>query len=158
MNQKRRPTTQALPTFKQNLRRPSTTILCAVLCLSACSSHKDPNAPPRYASSVIITSYTTTTYPPTHDLTVYNQGDKIPPHKIIAMLSRHGHERDQGKILNAIAWKARQLGAQAIILLDPREPGSEYSAVVAGGFASAKTSKEQPVWRANAIIYTDVTP
>lgn len=134
-------------------------LLILILLLSACSSNKDPNAPPRYASSVIVTSYTTTNYPPTPDLTVYNQGDTIPPHKIIAMLSRHGHERDQGKILNAIAWKARQLGAQAIIILDERPVAAPSTTIAAGVFSTAKSDKkEQPVWRANAIIYTDVTP
>jgi len=55
--------------------------------------------------------------------------------------------------MNAIAWRARHLGADAMIVLPPYAPPTGTAGIAIGQFASAAPAQGQAVFRANAIVF-----
>jgi hypothetical protein len=109
---------------------------------------------PRYASSVQVALYTSETYPPTTELDIFDNLDPLPPHRVLGLLMREGYHRDEGLILTALIWRAKQMGANAIVRLPLRDQDMTYSALRVRDVASAKAEAQQPVWRVHAIRYT----
>jgi hypothetical protein len=74
--------------------------------------------PVRYAKDVQVVLLDSTPRTATKSIRIFETPDDIkrPYHKI-ALLSRSGHREDEGLIDNAFAWRARQIGADGIIIL-----------------------------------------
>jgi hypothetical protein len=128
-------------------------ILLTALTLCACrteyvSSTGEPT--PRYANEVQVARYDATDRQPTAQLEVFSNPQALGnrPYRVIALLTREGYRRDEGLIMNAIAWRARQIGAEGLI---PEGP-------VYGGSPWAHGRWEQPVFRALAIVFSSQPP
>lgn len=113
------------------------------------SSTENPADPaPRYASRINVARYDITQRQPSTAFTVYDESTAITrPFKIIAYLSHGAKPSDSAAMLNAIAWRARQLGADGMVVLQPEDTG--FSVNQFGG------GHRQPVYRANAFVFTD---
>jgi hypothetical protein len=102
--------------------------ICAAAVFAAgCASTPDPNAPPRYGTSVQVVSYDSTPRPFNPDIQVFSNPNDVQgrPRHPIAQLVRVGWPNDQALIQNALIWRAKSLGADAIILLPPQYGGFE---------------------------------
>ena len=119
--------------------------------------------PPRYATDVQVARYETENRAPSARLEVFNSVDALRQrhYRIIALLTREGNREDEGLIMNAIAWRARQLGAEGII-----PPGFIPSTGSTNGpQISVNTSVNIGFWnegnknifRACAIVFTPET-
>jgi hypothetical protein len=126
----------------------STLVLLTSMSLSACRTRDvGPDPAPRYANRIQVARYDLTPRQPTTSFEVLdhiNQAEH--PYKIIAMLSHAAKPSDSGLMINAMAWHARRLGANAMILLTPQDTG--YRSNRWG------SEKDQPIYGANAIIFT----
>jgi hypothetical protein len=96
------------------------TVVCALSFLVAGCHTYDVNGekPVRYANNVQIVLLNSTPRTITKSIQIFETPDDVkrPYHKI-ALLSRSGHREDEGLIFNAFAWRARQIGADGIIIL-----------------------------------------
>ena len=88
----------------------------------------------RYAQHVKIATFDTTPRSPTSKLTVLREAP-IQKHHTIASLTIDGTADKEGNLVNALAWKARQIGADSILLLAPLHP-----------------HRDQWIFRADAIV------
>ena len=123
--------------------------LSTVLMLTGCTSTA-PNGEqvPRYAGRIEVAIYDTTVRPPVKSLDVFDDAASVKrPYKIIALLSHESKPSDSGRMMNAIAFRARQLGADGMIVLPPRATGYQWNGYGGG--------PGQPIYSAQAIIFTD---
>jgi hypothetical protein len=89
-----------------------TTFLLLVGCSSTpISLSGEP--PVRYAQYVKATTYDSTLRPPTKKLTIL-RGVSDQKFHIIATLTINGAPEKEGDLINALAWKGRQIGADSI--------------------------------------------
>ena len=130
-------------------------LLVSSLILTGCHSYDvNSSRPVRYANGVKVLEYDHTQRAPSPTIQIFDRFNPAPAHYVaLASLSRMGYLQDESLIDNALTWRARQLGANGIILLPPEQ--SDYSAGFAiananGGFATGGSS--QPVFRAVAIL------
>ena len=94
-------------------------ILLAALLLTACHSYDvNGDKPVRYAKDVQVALFDSTPRAVSKTVQVFDDANDIkrPYHKI-ALLSRSGHREDEALIDNAFAWRARQIGADGVLLL-----------------------------------------
>src|SRR5690242_1574586 len=102
------------------------TVLLCLSCAVGCAARSggSDDEPVRYANSVSAAMYDTTRRAPVPTLEVFQSDQELAgrPHHVIALLSREGYPRDEGLVMNAIAWRARHLGAGAMIVLPPYAP------------------------------------
>jgi len=124
-----------------------------VLVLSLCPgcsttpSGNPADPAPKYAGRINVARYDVTPRVPSTAFEVFTRADEVQqPYKIIALLSHESKPKDSGLMINAIAWRARQLGADAMILLPPQETGLRWN--------QWGVQKQQPIYSANAIVYT----
>ena len=116
-----------------------------------CKSTNYTERPPRYGTSVQVVAYDSTPRKVNPDFQVFAREADVPqPFKIIAMVCRNAKPQDQGLMMQAISWRAKQLGADAMIVLPPEATG--YSWGMAGNFAGG--GPNQPIYRAHAVVYT----
>lgn len=98
--------------------------LFVIMVATGCSSppeSRNGEAPVRYAQYVKVATFDTTVRPATDKLTVYREKPAFKYHTI-ATLTIDGELEKEGALINAIAWRARQLGADGIIILPPLHP------------------------------------
>jgi len=95
------------------------------LLLPGCATTPDPNAAPRYGTSVQVVSYDSTPRPFNPDIQVYYNPSAVQghPRHPIAQLVRVGWPNDQALIQNAIIWRAKSLGADGVIMFPPQNGG-----------------------------------
>jgi hypothetical protein len=114
------------------------TIVFALSFLVAGCHTYDVNGdkPVRYANDVQIVLLDSTSRTITKSIQIFETPDDVKRsyHKI-ALLSRSGHREDEALILNAFAWRARQIGADGIIMLAPSRGWPDFQ------------------FRANAIVF-----
>lgn len=103
------------------------------------SSSGDP--PVRYAGKVQVATFDSSPRPPTIKLVVIQETPTQKFH-VIAQLTIFGKTQDEGRLANALAWKARQIGADALLML-PRVRQT-------GAFG---IPNDRCVLRANAIVF-----
>ena len=87
--------------------------------LNGCHTYDVASAKPvRYAKEVQVIPLDTAKRAITPSVQIFESAADVqrPCHKI-ALLSRPGHRGDEGLIVNALAWRARQLGADGLVLL-----------------------------------------
>ncbi len=141
--------------------------LSFILVVAAgCSTTPIPTGaekPVRYASSVQVASYDSDTRTSTTRLEVFPSVEAVGQrsYRIIALLARGGNREDEGLIMNANAWRARQLGAEGMIIIDKDASplvNMNTSVRIGGWPGSDKSSKEKPVFRAYAIVFTSLKP
>ena len=102
-------------------------------------------APPR-AGRVDIATYDITERAPVKRLDVYESPEKVTqPYSVIALLTCEGAAAEEGMMMNAILYRARQIGAQGVIVLPAERPGLTANLLFAGN--------DRRVFRANAIVY-----
>ena len=101
--------------------------------------------PPTRAGRVKIASYDSVSRQPTHSLEVYDTPQQIPRlYKVIALLACEGAAHEEGMMVNAINYRARQLGANGVIVLPTDRSGAVFS-----------PQSDRRVFRRKAIVYTD---
>ena len=122
-------------------------ILSILFVLTGCetTSTNIANPVPRYGKSVQVAQYDQTPRNINPDFEVFaSEASVRRPFKIIALVSRHANLQDEGLMMTAIAWRAKQLGADGMIVL--RAAG--------GGFELGNFGGGQPIFRAHAIVWT----
>jgi hypothetical protein len=103
--------------------------------------------PPRYGNSVQVALYDKTPRNIKPEFEVFSREADVPhKFKIIALVSRNANPQDEGLMMAAIAWRAQQLGADGMIVLEPAGGGWKQDAFGA--------SSGQPIFRAHAIVWT----
>ena len=111
-----------------------------------------PNATPapRYGNRIQVAQYDTTSRPINPNFEVFAREEDVPrPFKIIALVSHSANPQDEGLMMTAIAWKAKQIGADGMIILNPHSGGWKSEQI--GNFGGGKS--EEPIFRAHAIIW-----
>ena len=116
----------------------SISFLAGVLIVAGCSSTPPATTsgeqPVRYVQYVKVATFDTTPRSPTSKLNVLREAP-IQKYHAIASLTIDGTADKEGNLVNAIAWKARQIGADSILLLAPLHP-----------------HRDQWIFRADAIV------
>jgi hypothetical protein len=121
---------------------------CAEYTTSSSTGEKIP----RYAGRIQIALYDPTPRQPKPDFEVFADAQSVKrPYRIIALLAHKANPEDEGLMMNAIAYRARKLGADGMIVL-PR-PGRGWKFGQVGDIGSG--GSEEGVYRAHAIIFTD---
>ena len=88
-------------------------------CATPPAQVANSNDPPvRYARYVQVATFDATPRPATTKLNVLQDAPTQKFHPI-AQLTIDGESENEGKLINALAWKARQLGADALLMLPP---------------------------------------
>src|ERR1700733_4908307 len=132
-----------------------------VFVIAGCTTTPAPagaEKPVRYASAVQVARYDSENRTPTASLEMFPSIEAVGqrPYRIIALLTRGGNREDEGLIMNAIAWRARQLGAEGLIAInDSKNPLINVNTTVrVGGWPSSDSgNKEKPLFRAYAIVF-----
>ena len=109
-------------------------LLTLVGCSSAPSVPTSGEQPVRYAQYVKIATFDTTPRSPTSKLNVLREAP-IQKYHAIASLTIDGTADKEGNLVNALAWKARQIGADSILMLAPLHP-----------------HRDQWIFRADAVV------
>lgn len=110
---------------------------CNTMPPATVPSAGDP--PVRYVQYIKVANYDSSTHPATSKLTIFREVPNLKYHTI-ATLTVSGTADKEGALVNALAWKARQLGADSIIILTPSHP-----------------HRDEWIFRADAIL-TDLAP
>jgi hypothetical protein len=136
------------PLHSALVMRANLIFLVSVLFFAGCASAPVNSADPapRYASRIKVAIYDLTPRTPTTSLDVFDAPPSR-PHKVIALLSHKAEPNDSAAMMNAIAWRARQLGAQGMIVLPPQDTGVRWN--------NWGMEKGEPIYSANAIVFTE---
>ena len=130
--------------------KPFCLVFILLACCAGCATTTPvatADKPPRYASRVQVARYDATERSVRPEFAVYADAASVPrPYRIIALVSHNANPEDQALMMQAIAWRARQLGADGMIVLPPISGGWH-----ADGFG---TKSKEPVFSAHAIIFT----
>ena len=118
------------------------------LSLTGCHSY-DTNStkPVRYADGVQVISIDSTPRKFSPTLEVFQNADELkgrPYHKI-ALLSRNGWPDDEGRLINAVIWKAKSIGANGVIMQSPVKGNYEFNAFARSG--------KRTTYKAEAIVF-----
>jgi hypothetical protein len=122
-------------------------LLSTLLLLVGCSStpvSTSGDPPVRYARYVQVATFDFSPRSATAKLDILQTPPTRKNH-VIAELTIDGSAENEGKLINALAWKARQLGADALVVLTP----------VGQRNYDALGIPEETHWifRANAIVF-----
>jgi hypothetical protein len=96
-------------------------LLSILLLIIGCSStpvSTSGETPVRYARYVQVATFDSSPRSATTKLDIL-QTPPIKKNHVIAELTIDGSAENEGKLINALAWKARQLGADAMVVLNP---------------------------------------
>jgi hypothetical protein len=132
-------------------------LVCTLgLCLTGCHTYDvNGDKPVRYASGVQVITYDSTPRPPAKSIQIFDQYNPPPAqYHPIASLSHEGYPNDAHLIYDALEWRARQLGANGIIL-NAEQNLDEHNGVVVGNanFTLGTSSPGHFIFHAVAIIY-----
>lgn len=129
-------------------------MLAALIVAGCATSSQNPGEKPvKHAGRVKAAIYNSVERTPTTHLDVYSNPQSVERlHKVIALLTCEGAAHEEGELVNAINYKARQLGAHGVVVIPPDRP-NEGLVIAHPWFQPA----DRRVFRANAIVYTDTT-
>lgn len=121
--------------------------LLIVATLAGCSTKKSAvaDAPPKYAKHVQCVQYDTTPRPAKESIEVLVQ----PPnrkYKVIALLTAEGSYKEEVVMTRAIVYRARQLGADAVLQMDLSNASTGNGSIY--GHMGGRS-----VFRFNAIVF-----
>jgi hypothetical protein len=93
-------------------------LLLTVALLAGCHSYDyNGHRSVRYAGDVRVLVYDQTPRQPAANIQIFDNLNPPPAkYKVIARLGRDGNRSDETRILGALAWRARQLGANGMIV------------------------------------------
>ena len=97
--------------------------------------------------------YDTTTRTKTTHLDIYDTKPPERPYKVIALLTCEGAPKEEVVMTRAIFYRARMLGADAMLSADTSFGDSEIGLGGHGGFGLLGGTR--CVFRARAVVYTD---
>jgi hypothetical protein len=123
-------------------------LILAALIVAGCSTTDNADAPPKHMKRVQFVQYDTTARSMKASIEVFDQ----PParkYKVIALITCEGAYHEEIVMNKAIMYKARQLGADAVIQL------GVSSATTGGGTMYGAHHGTRSVFRANAIVFDD---
>jgi hypothetical protein len=131
------------------MRAKPLVILLAVIAASCSTAPKQKSeAPVKHAERVRIVQYDSVTRPPTANMEIFDltrsDHNPIRPYKIIALLTCEGAVQEEPEMLNAIAYRARRLGADCLIIRPPDRTYSLWS-----------TFGERRLFSAQGAVYDD---
>jgi hypothetical protein len=130
--------------------------LALTLMVSSCAtSPQDADAPPKHAQRVQIVMYDSTVRPKTDHLDVYDMKPPERPFKIIGLLTCEGAPKEEAAMTTAIFYRARMMGADAVLSANTSfaQVGGGFVVGSGGGFGGGSSTR--CVFRARAAIYTD---
>ncbi len=133
------------------MKNLTTFILTTFLFIGCATSPQDAsNRPPKHVGRVKTAAFDTTARQVTTELEVFDETKKLDrPHKVIALLTAEGAANEEGDLVNAMMFKARQLGANAVVMLPPDRPNA---GVV---FNNILQPADRRVFRGNAVVYKE---
>jgi hypothetical protein len=140
--------------------------LIAAFAVAGCAStpsQQSQEKPPPKANRVQILMYDSTPRPTTDHLDICGSNPPQRPYKIIALLTCEGAVDQEVVMTRAIYYRARQIGADAVVntgTITTQKEGTVNVADTVGKqiFMNAVGmggSGARSVFRANAIVYTD---
>jgi hypothetical protein len=140
--------------------------LAAAFAVAGCAStpsQQSQEKPPPKANRVQILMYDTTPRPKTDHLDVLGQNPPQRPYKIIALLTCEGAVDQEVVMTTAIYYRARQIGADAVMnagTITTQKEGTvnlatTVEAQIAMNVVGLGGSSARSVFRENAIVYTD---
>ena len=91
---------------------------------------------------------------PSTSVQAYVLGDPIPPHRVIALLSKEAKSGQEATAIGAMVERAQQLGAEGVIHLPATLGESNYQWSQLGG----GHKREPNTYRLQAIIFTNGSP
>ena len=109
--------------------------------------------PPQHAKRVQVVMYDPTTRPESKNLDIYDTKEPDRPYKVIALLTCEGAPKEEAPMTAAIFYRARKMGADAVLHSDTSFGESGIGVGGRGGFGFL--SGTRCVFRARAIVYTD---
>jgi hypothetical protein len=141
------------------------TAACAINGCSSTSSQRASDKPPPKADRVQVLMYDTAPRPKTDHLDFCGPNPPLRPHKIIALLTCEGAVDQEAVMTTAIYYRARQMGADAVInagtITTQRETtvnvAQTVEAQLAMNILGMGGSQARSVFRAYAIVYTNPT-
>ena len=132
-------------------------LLCASgLLLTGCHTYDmNGDVPMRYAANVQVVNYESIVRPPAKTIQIFDSPSQIKqPYHVIGLLLRPGKSNDEALILKALIWRARQLGADGVILLGGRSDGGQEGFMFGNGRGIiGSTSPTEPIFHAQAIMF-----
>jgi hypothetical protein len=138
--------------------------LTAAFAVAGCAStpsQQSQEKPPPKANRVQILMYDTTPRPATDHLDVCGSNPPQRPHKVIALLTCEGAVNQEVVMTRAIYYRARQIGADAVMNAGTINTEVDTLNVTEGVVQQAMMSglglgsSARSVFRAYAIVYTD---
>lgn len=139
--------------------------LLAFAALLLCSCATDPNptpakpAPPKLFPEFIrdgdmkIAVYDRTWRERTADVRVFQQGEPLPPHRVVAFITAGAEASDEAHIVSVMIKMAQKVGATGVALLPSDSPKAEV-------FLRHNVFNQPAdrVFRANAILLEPTSP
>jgi hypothetical protein len=119
-------------------------------CASTPSQNRPEKKPPK-ADRVQVLRYDTTPRPATTHLDVYELAPPEKPHKVIALLTCEGRVDQEVVMSTAILYRARQIGADAVMRADKvtsRRESFSFNRYGGGGLSEARC-----VFTYRALVY-----
>jgi len=116
---------------------------------------KDAEKPPPKAGRVQVLVYDSTPRHKTQNLDVYERKPPARPFKVIALLTCEGAVDQEIIMTTAIFYRARLLGADGIMTLEPQNYGEPGSFAISGGPGYAWAHNHRRIYRGHAIVYED---
>jgi hypothetical protein len=132
------------------------TSLALALIVTGCYTppqQHDVETPPQHAKRVQVVVYDQTTRPKTDHLDIYDTKPPERPYKVIALLTCEGAPKEEAAMTTAIFYRARMMGADAVLHADTAFGDSEIGLGGRGGFGLLGGTR--CVFRARAVVYTD---
>ena len=106
---------------------PLFSALLVTLFTAGCASnseHKETEKKPKHAARVQVAMYDTSPRPKSDHMDIFDETKPIQkPHKDVALLTCEGTPREEAEMTEAIIYRARLMGADAIIILPPSRSG-----------------------------------
>lgn len=131
-----------------------------VCCLVALACLVGACAPVHHYNRLQVAEYTKLPRKPYHTVKVFQTADDVKrQYEVVGMMSCEGSAGEEAGILNAMLYRAADMGADAIILNVPRVGAEDVSAVRVNvkvdGWAALTGSGNQRAYRAQAIRFKD---
>jgi hypothetical protein len=125
------------------------TVIVSGLILAGCASNPDP--PPKHMDRIKVLMYDSTRRAMTPRVELY---DDTPPkqNKVIALITCEGSYREEIVMKEAIIYKARQLGAEAVVWKDFDK------ATAGGGSMYGFSAGGRRLFRGEAVVFEPPVP
>jgi hypothetical protein len=124
----------------------------AAVSLGLCGCHSvrtEVGTNNKHVSQIKVTRYDSTKRPPTSEVEVYANFDRVSrPNKPIGRLTCQGSREAGPAIVDALVYEARQLGAEGLILLQPITPQTRRSLSV-----PTADAPDIVTYQADALVY-----